>query len=221
MIPGVIMALIYDTYTQHKSWDSFRYVLMSVVFGIVTYLAMQAAWSLFQLVSGIGDTKSINWRLLSVWSIPNEEKIAINPLEILLGGICAIPLGLMAVYFSTKRTFHELLLRKGISNKYGDDNAFTRSVEVMNGHTGKCYVLLHENNMLIHGKVFLYNENEKSQELGLLDATVLNSENGEVLWMTNFIYLAKEHGKMVVFENYIEASHDKEPDTKSSEPTSL
>lgn len=37
MILGVIMALIYDTYTQHKSWDSFRYVLMSVVFGIVTY----------------------------------------------------------------------------------------------------------------------------------------------------------------------------------------
>ncbi len=26
MIPGVIMALIYDTYTQHKPCDSFRYI---------------------------------------------------------------------------------------------------------------------------------------------------------------------------------------------------
>ena len=216
MIPGVIMALIYDTYTQHKSWDSFRYVLMSVVFGIVTYLAMQAAVSLFQLIAGIGDTKSISWRLLSVWSIPNEEKIAINPLEILLGGLCAIPLGLIAVYLATKRTFHELLLRKGISNKYGDDNAFIRSVEIMHRNTGQCYVLLHENNMLIHGNVYLYNENDKSQELGLLNATVLNSETGAVLWTTGFIYLSKEYGKMVVFENYIEASNVKESDTESN-----
>ena len=221
MIPGVIMALIYDTYTQHKSWDSFRYILMSVVFGIVTYLSMQAVMTLFQLIAGIGDTKSLNWRLLSVWSIPNQEKIAINPLEILLGGLCAIPLGLIAVYLATKRTFHELLLRKGISNKYGDDNAFIRSVEVMHRNTGQCYVLLHENNMFIHGTVFLYNENEKTQELGLLNATVLNSETGDALWMTNFIYLSKEYGKMVVFENYIEVPHDKESDTKNNQHADL
>ncbi|KFD23296.1 MULTISPECIES: hypothetical protein [Enterobacteriaceae] len=217
MIPGVIMALIYDTYTQHKSWDSFRYILMSVVFGIATYLSMQAMVSILQLITGIGDTKSIHWRLLSIWSIPNEEKIAINPLEILLGGLCAIPLGLAAVYLSTKRTFHELLLRKGISNKYGDDNAFIRSVEIMHKKTGQCYVLLHENNMLIHGVISLYNENEKTQELGLLNATVLNSETGEILWTTEFIYISKEYGKMVIFENYIEVPNGKVSDIERSE----
>lgn len=221
MIPGVIIALIYDTYTQHKSWDSFRYVLMSVVFGIVTYLAMQTVLSLIQLLAGIGDTKSINWKLLSVWSIPNEEKISINPMEILLGGICAIPLGLIAVYVSTKRMLHELLLRKGVSNKYGDDNAFIRSVEFMHRNSGKCYVLLHENNMLIQGQLFLYNENEKTQELGLLNATVLNSETGDALWTTNFIYLSKEYGKMVVFENYIEAPNDKESNAENNQQTGL
>lgn len=217
MIPGVVMALIYDTYTQHKRWDSFRYILMSVVFGIVTYLSMQIAISTYQLISGISDTKSITWELLSVWSIADAEKITINPLEILLGGIFAIPLGLIAVWIATRRTFHEFLLKKGISNKYGDDNAFIRSVELMHGRTGQCYVLLHENDMLIHGTVYLYNENDKTQELSLLDATVINSETGDVLWMTGFIYLSKEYGKMIIFESYIEAPHDKESDTEDKQ----
>lgn len=79
----------------------------------------------------------------------------------------------------------------------------------MHKKSGQCYVLLHENNMLIHGVVYLYNENEKTQEIGLLDATVLNSETGDSLWTTNFIYLSKEYGKMIVFENYIEDPNDK------------
>lgn len=86
----------------------------------------------------------------------------------------------------------------------------------MHRNTGQCYVLLHDNNMLIHGTVYLYNENDKTQELGLLNATVLNSETGSVLWTTGFIYLSKEYGKMVVFENYIEASNVKESDTENN-----
>lgn len=73
MIPGVIMALIYDTYTQHKTWDSFRYILMSIVFVITTYLVMQGLISGYQFLHGIKDTRSIEWYLLSVWSVANGE----------------------------------------------------------------------------------------------------------------------------------------------------
>lgn len=218
MIPGVIMALIYDTYTQHKPWDSFRYILMSVVFGITTYLVMQAGLSAYQFLTGIQDTKSIQWHLLSVWTVANgEDKITINPLEILYGGVLAVPFGLTAVFMSTKRTLHEYLLRKGISNKYGDDNVFIRSAELMHQRCGECYVLLHEDNLLIHGRIYLYNESEKTQELGLLNVTVLHAESGKVLWMTNFLYLSKEYGKMIIFENFIEAaSDDKESQSENN-----
>lgn len=70
--------------------------------------------------------------------------------------------------------------------------------------------------MLIHGTVFLYNENEKTQEIGLLNATVLNSETGDALWVMNFIYLSKEYGKMVVFENYIEFNITKNQTPKTT-----
>lgn len=205
MIPGVIMALIYDTYTQHKPWDSFRYILMSIVFGITTYLVMQGLISGYQIFHGIKDTKSIEWYLLSVWSVANgEEKIKLNPLEILWGGLLSVPLGLFWVFISTRRSLHEFLLRKGISNKYGDDNAYIRSLEILHKNGGSCYTLLHEDNLLLHGTIFLYNESDKTQELGLENVTVLHAETGKQLWMTNFMYLSKEYGKMVIFENYIE-----------------
>lgn len=214
MIPGVIVALIYDTYTQHKQWDTFRYILMSVVFGIITYIFMQAAIIVYQFVQGVSDTKSINWFFLSVWSITNNDKLKINPIEVFFGGLLSIPLGLLIVYISTRRTFHEFLLRKGISNKYGDDNAFIRSVEIMHRRTKSCYVLLQESNLLVHGTISLYNESDKTQELGLLNATIMNSETGDVLFMTNFIYLSKDYGKIVVFENYIEVDNDESEESK-------
>ncbi|MEN4892412.1 hypothetical protein [Erwinia billingiae] len=203
------MALIYDTYTQHKPWDAFRYILMSVVFGITTYLVMQGLISGYQFLHGIKDTKSIEWYLLSVWSVADgEEKIKLNPLEILWGGVLSVPLGLTWVIISTRRTLHEFLLKKGVSNKYGDDNAYIRSLELMHKNGGSCYALLHDDNLLIHGSIYLYNESDKTQELGLLNVTVLNSETSEVLWMTSFMYLSKEYGKIIIFENHIEVPKD-------------
>ncbi|POE02673.1 hypothetical protein [Pectobacterium odoriferum] len=213
MIPGVIMALIFSTYTQHKPWDSFRYILMSVVFGILTYLVMQVIVTVFQVVIGIQDTKAISWKLLSIWSVANgQEKITINPLEVLLGGILAIPLGLLSVFLATKRTIHNYLLNKGISNKYGDDNVFIRSVEEVCQITPSfpdAYVLINEDSLVIHGVIKFYNENDKTQEIGFCNATVYNSETSDIIFKTNFLYLSKEYGKMIVFKNYLEI-HDGE-----------
>lgn len=208
MIPGVIMAMIYDTYTQHKAWDSFRYILMSVVFGILTYLSMQAVISIYQFFDGIEDTKNIVWYTLSVWSAASGGQIKISPLEIAAGGVISIPLGLFAVYLNTKRSLHTFLLKKGISNKYGDDNVFIRSVELMYERSGQCYVVLRDEDMIISGQIYLYNENEKTQEIGLLNATVSEASTQKVLFTTNFIYLSKEYGKIMIFENILENSND-------------
>ena len=210
MIPGVILALIYDTYTQHKAWDSFRYVLMSIVFGILTYLVMQIFISSYQFVNGIKDTDSIKWYLLSVWSIANgQDKIKVNPAEILAGGLVSIPLGLLFVYLSTKRIAHEYLLKKGISNKYGDDNVFIRSIEVMcnpaSGYTDtQCWILLKDDDQLIHGHIALYNENDKTQEVSLCNATVYESSTGNIIIKTSFLYVSKEYGKIIIFKDNIE-----------------
>ncbi|WP_263057043.1 hypothetical protein [Pantoea agglomerans] len=209
MIPGVIMALIYNTYTQHKPWDSFRYILMAVVFGIITYLVMQATITLGQFIISLVDKKSINWKLLSVWNIANgKEKIEVNPIEIFLGGLVSIPLGLIAVLISTKRIFHEFLLKKGVSNKYGDDNVFIRTIELMNTVDGLCHLVLHDDDWLIHGKLFLYNENDKTQEVGLRNATVYVASTGQIIYKTNLLYISKEFGKIVMFNNFIEEENN-------------
>lgn len=208
MIPGVIIAIIYDTYTQHKPWDTFRYILLSVVFGVIAYVVIQCAIFLFQLISGIADTRSINWYLLSVWNIASKGTIEVRPVEVLSGGVLAVPFGLLSVWLNKRRFFHEILLKKGISSKYGDDNVFTRSVEKMHERSGRCYVLIQEDNISVAGNIYLYNENEKTQEIGLLNATVTNTLTGEVLFLTDFIYLSKEYGKMMLIENYIEAQNE-------------
>lgn len=41
LFPGVMLAIIYDNYTEHKQWDSFRYILYSITFGIWAYFVLQ------------------------------------------------------------------------------------------------------------------------------------------------------------------------------------
>lgn len=209
MIPGVLMALIYDTHTQHKPWDSFRYILMSIVFGVITYLTMQAIISIYQLAIGINDTKSIDWTVLSIWSIADQsDKIKTNPLEVLSGSVTALILGLFAVYLNKKRTFHNFLLRKGISNKYGDDNVFIRTIEDMTKDECNAYILLADENLLIHGQIKYYNESEKTQEVSLEQVSVFRAETGDIMLMTNSLYVSKEFGKLIIFKNNLDIPED-------------
>ncbi|RAP69455.1 hypothetical protein ACZ87_03758 [Candidatus Erwinia dacicola] len=43
----------------------------------------------------------------------------------------------------------------------------------------------------------------------MLDATITDTETGNILFLTSFIYLSKEYGKMMIIENYLEdESHE-------------
>lgn len=204
MIPGVLMALIYDKYTQHQKWDNFKYILMSVMFGIVTYLTMQIFISAWQLLTNIGDTKSINWFVLSIWNIAEQkDNIKISPMETLLGALLAIPMGLIAVFLSKNRTIQSFLVRKGISNKYGDDNVFFRSIEDMTNIDCSAYILIQEEDIIIHGYIQYYNESQETQELGLSNVTVYKAESATIIFKTNALYISKEFGKIIIFKDYI------------------
>ncbi|EKN5086638.1 hypothetical protein EFV65_20420 [Yersinia enterocolitica] len=210
MIPGVIMAFIYDVYTQHKSWDSFKYILISIIFGLMIYFIDQCIIFIWQFMeSKISNKESVSWYFLSVWDIANKSDIKVVPYEVFFGVASSIPLGLLVVYINKKRIFHEIFLKMGVSNKYGDDNVFIRSIEKMSETSSFCYVLLRDENLSVAGKIYLYNENDKTQEIGLLDATITDTETGNILFLTSFIYLSKEYGKIMIIENYLEdESHE-------------
>jgi len=201
------MALIYDAHTQHKQWDNFKYILMSLVFGVITYLTMQLIIFIFQLIAGISDTKNINWMILSIWSITDQkENITTNPLEILFGSFTAVFLGLFAVWLNSKRTFHNLLIKLHISNKYGDDNVFIRTIEEITKDDCSTYILLIDENITMHGFIKFYNESEKTQEISLEQVTIYSSDKAEILFKTNFLYVSKEFGKMILFKDNVEVT---------------
>lgn len=209
------MALIYDKYTQHQRWDSFRYALMSVVFGVIAYLVLQIIISSYQLLDGIGDTKNIHWYWLSIWKVTSQkDSVYINPMETLVGSLFAIPLGLVAVFLNKKRSIQDFLIRRGISNKYGDDNVFFRSIEDMTANDTNAYIFLPDDEKVIHGKIIYFNESKETQELGLDWATVYNSGDGSIIFRTNHIYVSKPFGNIIIFKDMVPSE-----DTKNEQET--
>jgi hypothetical protein len=109
MIPGVIMAFIYDVYTQHKSWDSFKYILISIIFGLMIYFIDQCIIFIWQFMeSKISNKESVSWYFLSVWDIANKSDIKVVPYEV-FGVASSIPLGLLVVYIMNRHGFNRHL----------------------------------------------------------------------------------------------------------------
>ena len=129
LFPGVLLTVIYDNYTEHKPWDSFKYVLYSIISGIITYSILQGLVFTSQLIYNIEGFKNTDWHILSVWGIlepGNKEKI--SAFEVIAAGIIAIPLGLISVRLSQGNAIHNFLIKHKKMNKYGDTSVFIKSI---------------------------------------------------------------------------------------------
>lgn len=202
LFPGVLVAIIYDNYTEHKPWDSFKYILYSILFGVTSYAALQIIIFLLQFLHGIGDTKSIEWKTLSTWGVISNTKTEINPLEIIEAGLISIIIGFFFVWVTNNGRIHQFLVKAGISKKYGDESVYIKTIELTSG----CYVNVYdfEKNLTYQGMVALYHENDKLQEITLHNVKIYKTEDSELLFESDLLYIPAQFGKILISKPKVE-----------------
>jgi len=209
-LPGLVATAIIDLFTHHKPWDYFRYGVLSVVLGVLSYLGVQAFFSLWQLLvflfSLIFPTSTVaHFSTLSFWHIVSVDKIGIHPVEIVCGMAFSIPMSILCVYVHERRILYKALSYFRISSYIGDRSAFLDGLDYLCEESGRyspavIQVFHSADNLLVEGIIKHYNETEKHHEISLLNATV-STPSGEYLYHTNYLYLCSEIGGMKFVKN--------------------
>jgi len=199
LFPGVLLTVIYDNYAEHKPWDSFKYILYSIVSGLITYSTLQLAIFLGQFLYDIKGYSETEWFVLSVWdAIKNSKTAQITPWEILAACFTGITLGLISVKATQSKLIHSLLIKWKVTNKYGDASVYIQTIESI-GNNFVNVVLLDEK-ITIQGIIQFYHDNGHFLEVSLHSVKVFNTETGDELYEAETLYISKAYGNILLYK---------------------
>src|SRR6185503_4516275 len=86
LIPGAISALLFDSLTTHKEWTPFKFIVNSILMGIIAYLLLQGTERLFTVTYNIFANNKISSNPLQIWGSLSDSK-SIPYGEVVLGAI--------------------------------------------------------------------------------------------------------------------------------------
>ena len=197
MIPGIVTLIVIDKLIVHKQWGSFFFALYSIILGIFSYCLLQLCFWVPLIIRNIICTPGSELKSLDAWKVIKQtSSLTLNPLEIILATIIAIPLGFMISGLIQYKVLNKIAKVLKVSTKYGDENLF--SYYLTADEIDWVYIRDKESDTIFQGKVESYSENEKIQEIVLTDVTAYSYYAQEELYETPSLYLCKELGKLQI-----------------------
>ena len=189
LIPGAIATLIFGKLILHKEWSSFRFVLYSILFGIVSYLTLQL------IINGINLCKCNDLPELTIWSNLNDAS-SIPYKEVILASIISIILAFIATMIENRKVINRVAGFLGISGKFGDENLF--SMFLNSKEIEYIYLRDIKNQLTYHGWVKSFSENDNISEIRLCDVAVYNYSDSEFLYEVGEIYLSLNKQEIII-----------------------
>lgn len=181
LLPGAISTLIFGKLILHKEWDSFKFVLYSILFGAFSFLILQIILNLLNLVFDSFIESLTIWNTLT-----NSQEIPYA--EIGYSTIISVVLAFVISRIENKKVISKIAKSLGISNKYGDENLFSRFLNSPN--TDYVYVRDIKNNLTYHGWVKSFSESENVSEIRLCEVIVYTYINCEKIYEVPEVYLS-------------------------------
>ncbi|MFA6979666.1 MAG: hypothetical protein WC209_10115 [Ignavibacteriaceae bacterium] len=195
LIPGIVSAVISDKITVHSKWDSFKYGLYSVVFGITIYSFLQIILYSSNIISACFSNNMI-WNNLQMWNVITSEAYDVPASEVIFATILSVPIAFLFSWLINFKLFNKVAKYLRITNKYGDENLFSYYLNAK--EIDWLYVRDPSNNLTYQGRIMTYSENTDIQEIVLSEVTVYRYEDSAELYSLPTIYLTKKLGEFII-----------------------
>lgn len=194
LIPGALGCIIYEKLTIHKDWSQFRFILNSIILGSTAYFICQLVVSGGIWGLNLFFEEPLNSYSLKVWSELSEESIPYT--EVLCGSIVGIILGVLITNIEQTKKLNKFANKLNISTKYGDENLYTHFLNA--DEIEEVYLRDIKNNLVYHGVVAYFSENENFKEILLYDVSVYEYENSDHLYDIERIYLSMPNSEVII-----------------------
>ncbi len=198
LFPGLIAAVICDKLVVHTiKWDSFKYGIYSFIFGVLSYVLLQAIYAFSQLLPNCDcSITAAEQIVLKVWTIVKPKELDISLREVFYATLLAPIIAALCASVVNFKLINKLAKKLNISMKFGDENLY--SFFLNSDDVSWVYVRDIKNNITYEGKVVSFSETDSIQELVLTNVTLYCYETSVKLYSIPDIYIAKPVGEFII-----------------------
>ncbi|WP_233118658.1 hypothetical protein [Aggregatibacter actinomycetemcomitans] len=176
LLPGIIITMLIDKFTEHKEWNNYKYSLFVISYGILSYLILQILSLLNQCAKIRYENFTLNnAEYLQVWDVNSSINLPYN--EVIASGIVSFFLGLLFVYIDHKEYLAKFLLKFNISRKYGDYGVFPQLLK--DNKDQYIDITIWDKNLFIRGIVNSFHEDKELFEIYIENADVYKTSKGK------------------------------------------
>lgn len=198
LFPGIICTILLDKILEHKPWDNFKYSLLIIFYGILSYSFLQLSYTILELFkAGYCNFNLENVKVLSVWDFGgNGEKIPY--IEVIFAGLVSIVLACLISYIEHKEFLISIFRKFSITEKYGD---YTTTYQLLKNNRNEWIdITIWDKNLFIRGVVVSINETNGLCELCIYKAEVfqLRAEEIESLYFVEYISISEKYENLII-----------------------
>lgn len=197
LVPGAIASLIYERLTIHKKWTSFEFIVMSILFGGLSYILAQYAHNLL----GFLETGALD----EFWNNLPSKEIPFYAVSSAL--VSSIFIGLISSSIDHYKVANRIGKKILISNKYGDENLYSYFLNANN--IKEVYFRDKAKGLTYHGEVESFSEADDFKELVLRDVKVYSYENSELFYEIDKLYIARSKDDITMEVPHININEEK------------
>lgn len=205
LAPGALAASINRMLTvRHKSQSDFMFVIVSILYGMFSYLVLQLLNLFCVFLYNIFHSDCHHqYQLIKTFSKISDKTI-IPYSEVLFASLISIFIGFLMTRIDSTKSIYKLAQNLKISTKYGDENLF--SYFLNSSDIEWVYIRDISNSLTYLGVVRIFSETEEFKEIVLEQVSVFNYPESEELYEIERIYLCLPKDKVIIeqakFNNY-------------------
>lgn len=199
--PGIITSLIFNYLTVSRKQSDFKFVIVSIVFGLINYLILQSLYWFIQWVTQICSFfNKIEFRLLGTLDDLGTSS-TIYWGEVSSAIILSVVLGFLYSYIDHHKVINKIAWYFGVTNKYGSENAYSYFLNFEN--IDYVYIRCISSNLTYCGKISVFSENDGIREIILEDVKVYDYGTSEWLYDIDKVYLVLNDDVIIEQPKYI------------------
>ena len=195
-MPGALATTIFKRLTiRHNEQSDFMFVIVSIMFGMFSYLVLQLIIYLITFIKNICSKTDFDYEKIETFAkLSNSDSIPYS--EVIWASSISIFLGFIISKVDHSKLINNIARRLNISNKYGDENLY--SYFLNSPDISWIYIRDIDNSLTYLGAVESFSETTEHKEIVIGQVTVFSYPESKELYEIDRIYLVFPKDKLII-----------------------
>jgi hypothetical protein len=195
--PGIVCFFIFDSFTAHRERKAHEILLLSYIYGILSY-------SIFAIISWPIRGVSLLWQRsghpraweLSVFNWLSDSNAKLDFWEIIAATVIAFALAFVLSLCHRKKLLHAIGQRLKVSSKFAELDVWNFAFNMDDARW--CVVRDMGNHIMFQGYIRAFSDVGEAAEVLLTQVSVYDERTGELCYQADRIYLARKKDDLTI-----------------------